>query len=59
MLHDPTFGLYQHDGDSFEIGRSEFQYNEDKIPNSRYIHMKHNIEQLFCQLKRNAESFKS
>jgi len=28
MLHNLTFGLYQHYGDSFEIGRSEFQYNE-------------------------------
>jgi len=36
-----------------------FNVTKDKILNSRYIHMKHNIKQLFRQLKRNAESFKS
>jgi len=28
MLQNPTFGLYQNDGDSFEICRLEFKYNE-------------------------------
>jgi len=35
-----------------------FNITKDKMSNSRYIHIKHNIKQLFHQLKRNAESFK-
>jgi hypothetical protein len=37
----------------------DLNITKDIMPKSRYIRVKQNIKQLFCQLKRNPESFKS